>query len=151
MLEISTTGQLFLENTYMNLIINKDQLIAALVNNYLDGYQRGYEEGFRTKNSKVQRSGKESETLDPPRKDSIKNSWEQDFPDVTLARQEKLSFYALNEVEYTQNFDRSSLNQQECRCYEMAIAYWRLTKERAIKEGCPWPPIFEFIVNDIDF
>ena len=147
----STARQLSLNLSPAGLTTQQEQLVAALVDNYLDGYQRGYEDGLDAKKSKLESSNIDSETEETRNEEAMSFTWEKDFPDVSLGRQEKLSFYALNEFEYSKMLDRSTLNVQESRCYEMALEYWRETKERAIKEGCPWPPIFEFIVDDIDF
>ena len=130
---------------------HQEQLVAALVDNYLDGYQKGYEDGLDVKDSKPESPDKSSEPAEPRNEQAISFTWEKDFPDVSLGRQEKLGFFALNELEYSEMLDRSTLNKQEIRCYEMALEYWCDFKERAIKQGWPWPPIYEFIVDDIDF
>jgi len=146
-----TARQLSLNLSPVGLTTQQEQLVAALVDNYLDGYQRGYEDALDDKKSKQEGSHKDSEPEEARNEEAMSFTWEKDFPDVSLGRQEKLSFYALNELEYSEMLDRSTLDVQEIRCYEMALEYWRETKERAIKGGCPWPPIFEFVVDDIDF
>ena len=148
---MSTAKQLSLNLSPVDLTTHQEQLVAALVDNYLDGYQKGYEDGLDAKKSKLASSEKDSEPAEPRKEEAKSFTWEKDFPDVSLGRQEKLSFYALNELEYSQILDRSTLNYQEIHCYEMALQYWRETKARAITEGCSWPPIFEFVIDDIDF
>lgn len=144
---MSTARQLSLNLSVVGLTIHQEKLVSALVENYLDGYQRGYEDGLEAKNAKPKESDKDPKKIQTRNKDAKNFTWEKDFPDVSLGRQEKLSFYALNEFEYSQKLDRNALTEQEIRCYEMSLDYWRVTKERALQDGCPWPPIFEFTVD----